>query len=114
MFYGGNGHAGAGSRDSRALVREFGLNGIHHAESVGVYFAKFVFATVSTQVEKGFELLADVLRRPHLPASQLESVRQGILQDLRGIEDDPAARLVRELRRNFLPRSVGAPLRQGK
>lgn len=100
---------GAGPRDSRALVREFGLHGIHHAESVGVYFAKFVFATVSTQVEKGFELLADVLRRPHLPASQLESVRQGILQDLRGMEDDPAARLVRELRRIFYPDPWGRP-----
>lgn len=100
---------GAGSRDSRALVRELGLHGIHYAASTGSGFAKFGFATVSARVGKGFEIFADVIRRPHLPASQLENVRQGILQDLRGLADEPAARLARELKRAFYPDPLGRP-----
>jgi len=100
---------GAGPRDSRALVRDLGLYGIHHFAGVGTYFAKFVFSTVRAQIGKGLELFADVVRRPQLPASQVENVRQGMLQDLRGLQDDPAVRLVRELRRAFYPDPWGRP-----
>jgi predicted Zn-dependent peptidase len=100
---------GAGSRDSRALVRELGLYGIHYAAGVGTYFAKFIFSTVSGQIGKGLELFADIVRRPQLPASQVENVRQGLLQDLRGLEDNPGLRLVRELRRAFYPHPWGRP-----
>jgi len=100
---------GAGTRDSRALVRELGLYGIHYAAGVGTYFAKFLFSTVSSQIGKGLEIFADIVRRPQLPASHVESVRQGMLQELRGAEDDPGLRLVRELRRAFYPHPWGRP-----
>ncbi|MCS7239363.1 MAG: insulinase family protein [Thermoguttaceae bacterium] len=100
---------GAGARDSRALVQELGLYGIHHAAGTGTGFAKFGFATVSARIAKGFEIFADVVRRPQLPASQVENVRQGILQELRGLADEPAALLVRELKRVFYPYPIGRP-----
>lgn len=100
---------GAGPRDSRALVQDLGLNGIHHVEGVGSTFAKFAFATVSSQIGRGLEIFADVVRRPHLPASQVENVRQGILQELRGLADEPSALLVRELRRAFYPYPLNRP-----
>ncbi len=100
---------GAGPRESRTLVRDLGLYGIHYTERVGTTYAKFTFATVSSQIARGLEIFADVVRRPHLPASQVEPVRQGILQELRGLADDPGSLLVRELRRAFYPYPVNRP-----
>ena len=58
-------------------------------------------------------IYADLLRRPHLPAEQLESCRQVVLQDLRAVEDEPAEKVMIELRREPLSASLG-PLGAGR
>jgi predicted Zn-dependent peptidase len=50
-----------------------------------------------------------VLRRPHLPADQLEASRLAMLQELRAVEDEPAQKVMIELRRRHYPEPWGRP-----
>src|SRR5260370_22892845 len=48
-------------------------------------------------------LFEDMLRRPHLPADQLEAGRSACLQELRSIDDEPSHKLMIELRQRRYP-----------
>ena len=50
------------------------------------------------------DLYADVLRRPRLPEEEVEAVKSLALQDLLGLEDEPAQRLFIELRQRHFRR----------
>ena len=52
-------------------------------------------------------IYADVLRRPHLPEDQLEAGRLAMLQELRAVEDEPAQKVMMELRRQHYPEPWG-------
>ena len=52
-------------------------------------------------------IYADVLRRPHLPDDQLEAGRLAMLQELRAVEDEPAQKVMIELRRRHYPEPWG-------
>ena len=54
-------------------------------------------------------IFADLLRRPHLPADQLEAGRLVVLQELRAVEDEPAQKVMLELRRRHYPDPWGRP-----
>ncbi len=94
---------GAGSRDSRAWISALENLGVERGESVGVAQANFSGATLSENLPPALELFADLLRRPHLPADQLEAGRNVCLQELRGIDDEPSHKLMIELRRRQYP-----------
>jgi predicted Zn-dependent peptidase len=94
---------GAGSRDSRELMLAFDNLGIDRSESVGVQHMRFWGSTLARNVPAALELFADVLRRPHFPDDELEPVVDLALQDLRGLEDEPASRLMVELRKCLYP-----------
>lgn len=94
---------GAGDRDSRELMLAFDNLGIDRSESVGVQHMRFWGSTLATNVPSALELFADVLRRPHFPDEELEAAVDLALQDLRGLEDEPASRLMVELRKRLYP-----------
>jgi predicted Zn-dependent peptidase len=94
---------GAGSRDSRAWVSELENLGVERGESVGVAQATYHGATLKENLSSGLELFADLLRRPHLPADQLEAGRNTCLQELRALDDEPSHKLMIELRRQQYP-----------
>ncbi|MGL4553441.1 MAG: M16 family metallopeptidase [Gemmataceae bacterium] len=94
---------GAGDRDSRALMLAFDNLGIDRSESVGVQHMRFWGSTLATNVPRALELFADVLCRPHFPDDELEPVIDLAMQDLRGLEDEPASRLMVELRKRLYP-----------
>jgi predicted Zn-dependent peptidase len=94
---------GAGSRDSRAWISELENLGIERGESVGVAQASYSGATLKNNLPAALELFADLLRRPHLPADQLEAGRSICLQELHSIDDDPSHKLMIELRRRRYP-----------
>jgi predicted Zn-dependent peptidase len=50
---------------------------------------------------------ADILRRPHLPADELDAVKALALQDLQGLEDEPRQKVFIELRRRHFPMPLG-------
>src|SRR5713101_10171956 len=65
---------GAGPRDSRELTLALDNLGLDRDESVGTFHMRFWAATLATNLPAGLELYADILRRPHLPADDLEAV----------------------------------------
>lgn len=94
---------GAGSRDSRAWVSELENLGVERGESVGTTQATFSGATLRDNLPAALELFADLIRRPLLPADQLEAGRSASLQELRAIDDEPSQKLMIELRRRRYP-----------
>ncbi len=89
---------GAGDRDSRAFINDLDSLGVERGETVGVTQASFSASTLADNLFPALGIFADLLRRPHLPADQLEAGRMVCLQELRGIEDEPAQKLMNSLR----------------
>jgi predicted Zn-dependent peptidase len=100
---------GAGDRDSRQLVLDLDNLGVERSESVHDAHTSFSGATVAENMSAALEIYADMLRRPHLPEEQLESGRQLVLQEIRSVEDEPAQKVMLELRRRHYPRPWGRP-----
>jgi predicted Zn-dependent peptidase len=94
---------GAGQRDSRAWISDLENLGVERGESVGVAQGTYHGATLRDNLFAGISLFADMLRRPHLPAEQLEAGRSVCLQELRAIDDEPSHKLMIELRRRQYP-----------
>jgi predicted Zn-dependent peptidase len=94
---------GAGTRDSRAWISDLENLGVERGESVGVAQATYHGATLRDNLIAALSLFADLLRRPHLPADQLEAGRNTCLQELRSIDDEPSHKLMIELRRRQYP-----------
>lgn len=98
---------GAGKRDSHALVNDLDALGVEHSESVGVSHATFSACTLADSLDEALSLYADVVRRPHLPADQLEAGRLVCLQEVHGVEDEPSQKLMNELRLRHYPAPWG-------
>ncbi|MEX2113875.1 MAG: pitrilysin family protein [Pirellulales bacterium] len=94
---------GCGSRDSRQFVRDLENLGVERGESVSINQTSYSGATLSKNLFPALEIFADVLRRPHFPEDQLEAARLMVLQELRGIEDEPGQKVMLELRHHHYP-----------
>jgi predicted Zn-dependent peptidase len=94
---------GAGPRDSRALTLALDNLGVDRSESVGLMHTRFWGATLARNLPAALEIYADILRRPHLPDDEVDAVRALALQDLRGLEDEPRAKVLVELRKHYYP-----------
>lgn len=98
---------GAGDRDSRALTLAMDSLGLDHSESVGQLHLRFWGSTLARNIPPALEIFADILRHPHLPAEELDSVKALALQDLQSLEDEPRAKVMVEMRRRFWPAPLG-------
>jgi predicted Zn-dependent peptidase len=98
---------GAGERDSRELSLALDNLGLDRDESVGQYHLRFWGSTLARNVLPGLEIYADLLRRPHLPADELEAVIALAQQDLQSLEDEPRQKVMVELRRRHWPMPLG-------
>jgi predicted Zn-dependent peptidase len=98
---------GAGPRDSRELTLALDNLGLDRDESVGSLHTRFWGATLARNLPAALEIYADILRRPHLPESEMEAVKALALQDLQGLEDEPRQKLLIELRRRHYPPPLG-------
>jgi predicted Zn-dependent peptidase len=98
---------GAGDRDSRALTLALDNLGLDRDESVGQMHLRFWGSTLARNVLPGLEIYADILRRPRLPAEELEAVQSLALQDLQSLEDEPRQKVMVELRRRHWPMPLG-------
>src|SRR5207248_193403 len=63
---------GAGDRDSRQLALALDNLGVDRDESVGAVNVRFWGSTLSRNLPAALDIYADILRRPHLPADELE------------------------------------------
>jgi len=100
---------GAGPRDSRRLVEDLDNLGVERSESVSDAHTSYCGATLADNLPAALAVFADVVRRPHLPADQLEAGRQGMLQELRAVEDEPSQKVMIELKRRHYPWPWGRP-----
>jgi len=100
---------GAGSRDNRQFVLDLDNLGVDYSDSVSNSHVGFSGATLAENLEPALAIFADVLRRPHLPEEHLEPVRAMMLQELRAVEDEPAQKVMLQLRRRHYPDPWGRP-----
>ena len=100
---------GSGERDSRRFVLDLDNLGVERGESITDAHTSLGGATVAENLPKALEVYADLLCRPHLPAEQLEAVRQVMLLELQAVEDEPAHKVMIELRRRQYPKPWGRP-----
>ena len=100
---------GSGPRDSRQFTLELDNLGVERSEAVSNAHTSFGGATISENLPAALAIYADLLRRPHLPAEQLEACRLVVLQELRAVEDEPAQKVMIELRRHHYPEPWGRP-----
>jgi len=100
---------GAGERDSRRFVEDLENLGVQRGESVGAVHTGYSGATLAKNLPQAIAIFADLLRRPHLPAEQLEAGRQVVIQELRAIEDEPSHKVMLELKRRHYPNPWGQP-----
>lgn len=100
---------GAGPRDNRQFVNDLDNLGVERGENVGDAHVVFRGATLARNLTPALEIYADTLRRPHLPDDQFEPCRLIALQELAAVEDEPAHKVMLELRRRHFPDPWGRP-----
>ncbi|MEM8946923.1 MAG: pitrilysin family protein [Planctomycetota bacterium] len=98
---------GAGKRDSRALINDLEILGVERGESVGASQTSFSSATIASNLFDALSIYADIVRRPALPANQLDYGKLVCLQELRGSEDEPSQKLMIKLRERAYPSPWG-------
>lgn len=100
---------GAGDLDSRALLTALDNLGVNHSESASTLHSSVAGATLGRNLIPALEIFADVVRRPHLDADEIEPIRALTLQGLQSLEDDPGSKVIYELRRRHFPDPWGRP-----
>jgi len=100
---------GAGSRDSRQLTTDLDNLGLQRGDGVEAVHSSHFAATLATHLIPALEIYADVIRRPHLPAHEVDAVRPLALQELQALEDEPRQKIFVELRRRHYPAPFGRP-----
>ncbi|MFO0937625.1 MAG: pitrilysin family protein [Gemmataceae bacterium] len=99
---------GAGSRNSRELSSAFDALGVDRGESVDTLNLWFSGGTLGRNLPASLELFADVIRRPHLPADELEPAQALALQDIQALDDSPQEKVMLELKKRYLPPPLNA------
>jgi len=100
---------GAGPYSSREFIETLEMLGAEHHELVGKSHVLFGASTIADNLHDVIAVLAEVVRRPHLPKRELEASRLGAIQELRAVEDEPSQKLMLELRRCHYPWAWGRP-----
>ncbi len=100
---------GAGPRDSRQFILDLDNLGVERSESVATAHTSYSGATLAENLPAALSIFADMLRSAHLPDEQLEAGRLGVLQELHAVEDEPAQKVMIELRRRHYPLPWGRP-----
>jgi predicted Zn-dependent peptidase len=100
---------GAGPRDNRQFINDLDNLGVERGESVSDAHTNYSGATLAKSLLPTLAIYADLLERPHMPDDQLESGRLIALQELSAVEDEPAQKVMLELRRRHYPDPWGRP-----
>jgi predicted Zn-dependent peptidase len=102
---------GAGSRNSRELLAALDNLGLDHSESTGIVNVQFAGSTLSRNLLPSLSIYADIVRRPHFPADELEATQSLAVQDIASIEDEPQGKVMIELRKHYHPSPINRDFR---
>ena len=89
---------GCGDRSSRQFVEDLDRLGVDRSASVSSSHTSFGGATLAANLNSTLSIYADVVRRPHLPADQLDEARLVCHQEILAAEDDLASKAIHTLR----------------
>lgn len=81
---------------------------MRRSSGAGLEYTAFAAAFLPEVLDEVFRLYALLLTRPRLPEEGLEAVRSVALQALLSLEDQPARKLLSELRRKVFRSPTGA------
>ncbi len=98
-------YRGAGERDARALSDALDSLGVQRGGGAGTEHTTFGGASLADDLPAALQIYADIVRRPQLPAADLDAERALALQAIQGLNDQPAQRLFVELGKAYF----GAP-----
>lgn len=94
---------GAGGHGSQDLTTALDNLGTDRNESVGPFNLVLAAGTLGRNVRAALKLYADIIRRPHLPADELEPVQELLTEDILGLEDSPQDLVMLELKKRYYP-----------
>lgn len=100
---------GAGSYDARALSEAFDSHGIRHGEGAGLDAAYYSGSLLSDHLDQALRLVALMVQEPTLPENELDGIKSGLVQEIRGVLDNPARRVMTELAQRYFPEPFGRP-----
>lgn len=100
---------GAGQYDSRGLIGAFDLLGARHSEAAGHDRYVYSGCLLSENLEAALKLTSQMVQEPHLPEAEIESIRSGLLQNIRSLADNPARRAMLELSMRYYPKPWSRP-----
>jgi len=89
---------GCGDRSSRQFVDDLENLGVDRSAAVSNAHTSFGGAMPAERLFDALQIYADLVQRPLLPSDQLEDSRQVCLHEIRAVEDDPAQKVMQELR----------------
>jgi predicted Zn-dependent peptidase len=89
---------GAGNYNSREFVAAEDNLGIDSSGSASTSITGFSASMPAQSLGPSLGLLADLVRRPHLPIDQFEDAKLMMRQEMLANEDEPTQRLMRRLR----------------
>ena len=100
---------GAGGLNSRELSNAYESHGIRHGESASQEYAAYRGACLKEKLAEGLRLTSLLVREPELPEAEIDSIRSGLLLDLRSLEDNPMRRVGVELSKRYFPAPFNRP-----
>ena len=89
---------GCGNLNSRDFIETLESLGVDFNSSTSIYNTNYGGAMQAAQLLDALGIYADLLRRPHFPADQLEDGRLVCFQEINSLEDDLSQRAILELR----------------
>ncbi len=90
---------GAGPYSSRDIVEQLDFLGVDRSSSVTTFYTSLSMAAMASVMEPTLEIAASILLAPHFPVDELDEARQSALLELAAIDDDPAQKCFKELKR---------------
>lgn len=90
---------GCGDYNSREFIQALDRLGADRGGNVSPAHTNFSAAMLGENLSDVLKLYADLVRRPHLPESQLEESRQVCFHELHSLEDELASRAMQNVRR---------------
>lgn len=104
-------YRGAGERDARELSDALDALGVQRGGRVDSEYLTLSGALLADDLPAALGLYADIVRRPRLPADELDAERALAIQAIQSLNDNPTQRLFQELLRVYFPGPSGRPTR---
>lgn len=100
---------GAGKLTSQELMEAFDAIGARHGEGAGMESTSYTGSLLSENLDQALQLVSLMAREPTLPEGDIPSIKSLLLQDIQGLYDNPARRVMVELGKRYYPGAYGRP-----